>query len=99
MNKCLVIYAFGYQLVFDDENVYPNNFAVSTLIIFVSKQKSPRNFCEGKYCVQGVWDKQQKCFIATSALAHERERQRDKEKEKGAIECGVREVCKVGNGL
>jgi hypothetical protein len=23
----------------------------------------------------------------------------NKEKEKGAIECGVREVCKVGNGL
>lgn len=46
---------------------------------------------------QGVWDKQHKPFIATSALAHERDRER--EKEKGAIDCGVREVCKVGNGL
>jgi hypothetical protein len=30
---------FGYQLVFDDENVYPDNLAVSTLIILLSKQK------------------------------------------------------------
>jgi hypothetical protein len=59
---------------------------------------------KGAACsTQGVWDKQHKRFIATSALAHERERERererDKEKEKGGIECGVREVCQVGNGL
>jgi hypothetical protein len=45
---------FGYLSIqlptcVDDENVYPNNLAASTLNISFSKQKSRKNFCEGKY--------------------------------------------------
>jgi hypothetical protein len=38
-------------------------------------------------------------YGTNSISPRKRGRERHKEKEKGAIECGVREVCKVGNGL
>jgi len=38
-------------------------------------------------------------YGTNSISPRKRGRETHKENEKGAIECGVREVCKVGNGL
>ncbi len=63
MNKCLVIKAFGYQLVY----FYTNSMTAKR-----EKERGKVAACS----TQGVCDKQHKRFIATSALAHERERER-----------------------